>query len=189
MKPLADMPLADMPLADMPLADMPRAERPLDDVPEAPASDAQWRGPTLDVATLHRSEGHRSEGDRSEGDRFVVMLPDGQERLAELAPGLDPELARECLRQGRPMLVRRDADELQLIGALQTERSPVSQHDGVVTLAGREVRVQAERHLELEVGSSRLALQQDGKLALLVERVTMHASSLIKLIASKVELP
>ena len=52
-----------------------------------------------------------------------------------------------------------------------------------------EVRIEAERHLELGVGTSRVALRRDGRLSVLGERLTMHVASLIKLIASKVELP
>ena len=59
----------------------------------------------------------------------------------------------------------------------------------MVSVSGHEVRIEAERHLELGVGTSRVALRRDGRLSVLGKRLTMHVASLIKLIASKVELP
>lgn len=148
-------------------------------LPEAPESGAQWRAPTLDVATL----------DHVAGDGYVVVLPDGSTRSAVLGPGIDPELARQCLREQRPMLVRSVGDEIRLVGALQTRLSPVSSRDGVVTVSGQKVRLEGEHDVELASGGARLSLQRDGKLSVLGERLTMHVASLIKLIASKVELP
>ncbi len=150
-----------------------------DEAPEAPASGAQWRAPALDVATL----------DRAEADAYLVVLPDGTTHQATLGPGVDPELAQQCLREQRPMLVRTVGSELLLIGALQTQVSPVSSRDGVVTVSGRHVRLEGEREVELAAGQGRLSFKGDGKLSLLGERLTMHVASLVKIIASKVELP
>ena len=149
------------------------------DPPEAPVSAAQWRAPTLDVARL----------DRAKDGRYVVKLPDGEEHVAELSPDVSPQLAEECLRQERPMLVRQHSDGLVLVGALQTQPSPLREQGGVVTLSGRDIQIEADRRFDVEVGPTRLTLERSGKLSLLGERLTMHIASLIKLIASKVELP
>ncbi|HHH28752.1 MAG TPA: hypothetical protein ENK57_10470 [Polyangiaceae bacterium] len=153
---------------------------PLDEAPEAPASGAQWRAPALDVATL----------DRAEGEGYLAVLPDGTTRPATLSAVVDPELAEQCLREQRPMLVRAAGDELQIVGALQTQASPLTTRDGVVTLTGRRVQLEAEQDVILSTGAdTRLSLARNGKFSLIGERLTMHVASLVKIIGSRVELP
>ena len=151
---------------------------PLPDRP-SPESGARWRAPGLDAVNLEARD----------GDAFVARLSDGERATVTLAPGLSPALVEECLENGRMMLVRYCEDVPILLGALQTEPSALRQRDGVVTLRGRDVRVEAEQQLHLEAGATRLSIDPRGKLQLVGERLTMQVASLIKLIAAKVELP
>ncbi len=144
----------------------------------APISGRQPMASAFDAATIEARH----------GDGYRVRFIDGTRHQAQLARGVSPGLADECLRDGRIVLLALRHEPPLIIGALQTAASVVTQHDGVVTVAGRDVRLEATRGIALEAGSSRLHLSS-AKLQIWGERLTMHVASLIKLVASKVELP
>ncbi|MEM1035018.1 MAG: hypothetical protein AAGN82_32055 [Myxococcota bacterium] len=143
-----------------------------------PESAAQRRLP-LDVGWIVARE----------APGYLVRLGDGAEHHATLGAGVLPALADECVREGRPVLVRASDDGWVVLGALQTAPSAAVVRDGVVTVTGREVRLEAEAELLVEAGPTRLRLDRRGRVSLSAERLTMRVASLIKLIASKVELP
>lgn len=145
----------------------------------APASSPRLRIAGIDAATIEARD----------GDGYTVRLSNGELAPATLGRGVKRALADECLREGRTVLLCWQGDDAVLLGALQTDASAVTLRDGVVTLAGDEVRLEATQRVQLEAGASRIVLTDNGKLHIWGERLTMHIASLIKLVASKVELP
>jgi hypothetical protein len=153
--------------------------RPRRALEDAPASSPRIRDKGLRPGTIES----RSD------EAYCVRTLDGEQVVAVLGPRCSAALAEECLRDARVVLLYAESSRLVILGALQTEPSAFARHDGVVTLRADELHLEASQRVRLQAGPSRLDLLANGKLQLWGERLTMHVAKVIKLIASKVELP
>jgi hypothetical protein len=123
------------------------------------------------------------------GRAFQLRTTEGQRVLAELAPGVDPRLADECLRQGSMVIVSDTPRGPEIAGALVTSLAPARSEEGVVTFEGKELRLRAERSLSLEVGPVSLSAEDSGAMRLEGDRLVIDMAALVRVFSSKVELP
>ena len=122
--------------------------------------------------------------------RFRVRLGDGRACTASLAPGVEVELVRECLRARRMVILIDSPRGPCIAGALQTEAPVVHRERGdVVTLRARELRLVADEHLRLEAGPVTVAADESGKLRLEGDRLVIDMAALVKILSMRVELP
>jgi hypothetical protein len=122
-------------------------------------------------------------------DTFRVRMLDGTVVSARPDDGVDPELLRDCLRNGRRVIVADGGDGPLLLGALQTARPVARDVDGNLTLSGKRVRLKAEQALVLECGEGAVRLDSAGALRLEGDRLVVDIGSLVRFLAARVEFP
>lgn len=121
---------------------------------------------------------------------YSVRLADGQLVAAELAESMDAQLAEECLRERRTVLVTSAPKGPVILGALQTRPSATSvDADRRANVRGAEIELLADRRLTLRAGTTELTLDEQGAIRLEGERFTIDVSALLRVLSAKVELP
>lgn len=121
---------------------------------------------------------------------YRVRLWSGELVTASAAPGLDPRLADECLRDRRTVLVTSGPSGAVILGALQT--SPTLLPSGPTKRAritAKEIELAAEDRISLRVGKSALVIDHEGGVRLLGDRMTLRMAKVLKVLAANVELP
>ncbi|MCC6528138.1 MAG: hypothetical protein IT373_36160 [Polyangiaceae bacterium] len=109
---------------------------------------------------------------------------------ARLAPGFEPELADECLRDYRHVLAEIGADgEAVLLGALQTQRTTSRDAHDAVELRGRRVELRAEDEIRLCVGKSVLRMDKSGAVRVTGQKMTLDVAAVVRFLSALVELP
>lgn len=136
-------------------------------------------GPGLHAATIELAL----------GASYRVRTISGARAEARLAEGVEVELADECLRGGRMVLVADAARGAVILGALQTSRSPVTEEEGVVRVAAKHVRFTAEKTISIEAGPVRLRVDPTGVLRLEGEQMVVDMGALVRFLSARMELP
>lgn len=108
---------------------------------------------------------------------------------AVLDPSVAAALADECLREGRTVVLADTERGPTILGALQTSPSFSADASGVVSIAGKDIKLRAERALLLEAGPVSIRLDQAGLVRAEGERLVLDMASLVKILAARVELP
>jgi hypothetical protein len=139
------------------------------------------------------SIGRLEEPGPSTGTRaqYRARLLSGSIVSVELDRSFEPALAAECCETGQPVILARrsEGEPLLVVGALQTSRGLTRQAEGQVTLAGRRIELDAEEGIVLRAGKSALRLDRTGTLKVVGERMTMDVATVVRILASLVELP
>ncbi|APR80671.1 Hypothetical protein A7982_06018 [Minicystis rosea] len=144
-----------------------------------PAPEPARLGPGLHAVTIEM----RTE------DAYRVRLPDGTRLPACLGDDVDTALAEDCLRTGRPMIAADTERGPTLLGALQTRLPVERDEDGRVAVRAKELRFVAERGLSIEAGSFALRVDAAGAARFEGNRMVIDMSELVRVLASRVELP
>jgi hypothetical protein len=146
----------------------------------APASRTAALGPGIHAATVELKN----------GASYRVKLLDGRRAKATVAPGVSPKLLDECLRSRRLVMLADGEDGPTVIGALQTAPVPQVQEDaGVYEVKAKEIRFKAATSIVLETGSSSLVLEKSGLARVAGDRLVIDVATLLRVLATKVELP
>jgi len=132
---------------------------------------------------------HGGTIERIGADGIVVRTLDRRRWVASLAPGVEPELADECLRAARMVILCEGPAGAMIAGALQTARSVMREADGSVLITGKEVRLRAERWVTLEVGASALRLDREGAMRAEGHRMVIDMGANVRVLSALVELP
>lgn len=123
------------------------------------------------------------------GAGYRVRTLAGVRVEATAAPGVEPGLCQECMREGRTVLVADGASGPVVLGALQTQRSPLTVEEGVVRLEGEHLRLAAAKTLVIEAGPVRMRVDPSGVLRLEGERLVVDMGALVRFLSARVELP
>lgn len=123
------------------------------------------------------------------GASYRIRTIGGARVEAQLASGVEAELADECLRQGRMVLVADATPGAVILGALQTTRSPITEEEGTVSIAAKHVRFTAEKTISIEAGPVRLRVDPNGVLRLEGEKMVIDMGALVRFLSARVELP
>jgi hypothetical protein len=87
------------------------------------------------------------------------------------------------------MLIDGDRGPL-IIGALQTAPAPEVPADAAVfEVNAKQIRLRADQSIVLQAGASVLALEKSGVARVDGERVVIDAATLLRVLATKAELP
>lgn len=121
--------------------------------------------------------------------RYSVRTPTGERLTAELAPGVQPALAAECLRTGRMVIVIDSARGPIIAGALQTALAVERDDDGVVAVEARDIRLRAERTLLIEAGPVTIRADESGALRMEGDRLVLDMPALVRVLSARMELP
>jgi hypothetical protein len=121
----------------------------------------------------------------SSGAKYSVRLLSGERVQATLAPSVDPGFARECVRDGRMVIVA----EGVIAGALQTQSHPATDARGNLALGAEHLRLSAKRSLHLEVPGGRIELEPGGVVKIESDRLVLDAAALVRILSSRVEVP
>ncbi len=120
---------------------------------------------------------------------YSVRLADGGRVTATLAPSVSPAFARECLRDGRMVIVVAGAEGAVIAGALQTQSHPATDARGTLVLSAEQIRLRAKKSLALEVPMARLELENGGAARIEGDRLVIDAAALVRILSAKVEVP
>jgi hypothetical protein len=120
---------------------------------------------------------------------YRVRLLDGTVVSAALDDDVDAELARECLRKGRRVIVTGSDRGPLILGALQTSRPIARESDGSLTLSAKKIRLKAEQALVLESGDAVVRLAPDGMVKLEGDRMVVDIGGLVRFLSARVEFP
>lgn len=125
---------------------------------------------------------------RGEGS-YKVRLLGGDVVTATLDDCVDVELARDCQRHGRRVIVAEGPRGAVILGALQTSRPIARDVDGNVSISAKKIRLKAEQALVLESGDAAVRLEQAGMLKLEGDKMVVDVGSLVRFLAARVEFP
>jgi hypothetical protein len=120
--------------------------------------------------------------------RYRVRLLRGDLVPADVAPGVDPAFADECMAERTTVIVGDGAGGAVILGALQTRSSATDVH-GRVRLSGQDVELHAQRSIALRVGDAALTIDADGAVRLAGKRLTVDVAAVMRVLSAKVELP
>ncbi len=120
---------------------------------------------------------------------YRVLLPDGAAVEAELSPDFEPELAAECLRDNRTVMLSADGRRVTVVGSLQTSRTISRDHRDNLHIEARRVRVDAEEGMVFHVGKSTLRMDKKGAIKLTGQRMSMDVATVVRILSALVELP
>jgi hypothetical protein len=133
---------------------------------------------------------HAATVELKSGAAYRVKLLDGRKARATLAPGVSPKLLDECLRSRRLVMLADGEGGPAILGALQTAPVPQVQEEAdVFQVNANEIRLKAATSIVLETGSSALVLERSGVARIKGERVVLDVAALLRVLATKVELP
>jgi hypothetical protein len=129
---------------------------------------------------------------------FIELAAEGSYRVrtiaglhlrAELAPGVSPALAMECLRAGRMVIVVDSPRGPAIAGALQTAPAIEKDADGVVAVDAREIRLRAERSILIEAGPVTIRGDESGALRMEGDRLVLDMPALVRVLSARMEIP
>ena len=124
----------------------------------------------------------------SEGS-YRVRTTSGEHLRAELAPGVSPALAMECLRAGRMVILVASARGPEIVGALQTAPAVERDADGVVSVDAREIRLRAEQSILIEAGPVTIRADESGALRMEGDRLVLDMPALVRVLSARMEIP
>jgi hypothetical protein len=122
-------------------------------------------------------------------DRYMVRLLTGERVAARLTSAMQPAFARQCLRDGRMVVLVETAEGAMVAGALQTEAHPSVNPRGGLTLEADHLRLSAKRSLVLEAPGGRLELEPGGAVRIEGDRLVLDAAALVRILSARVEVP
>lgn len=120
---------------------------------------------------------------------YRVRTTAGEHLRAELAPGVSPALAMECLRAGRMVILVGSPRGPAIVGALQTAPAVEKDADGVVAVDAREIRLRAERSILIEAGPVTIRGDESGALRMEGDRLVLDMPALVRVLSARMELP
>lgn len=120
---------------------------------------------------------------------YRVRLLDGSVVSASLDDEVDVELARECQRRGRKVIVVASERGPLIVGALQTSRPIAREVDGSLLISAKKIRLKADQALILESGDAALRLAPEGLLKLEGDKMLVDVGGLVRFLAARVEFP
>lgn len=123
------------------------------------------------------------------GESYRVRTPGGARLRAALGDDVDPALAAECLRAGRLVIAADTERGPTILGALQTRVPFERDAEGALTVRATDLRLIAERGLAIEAGPFTLRVDRSGVARLEGDRLVIDMSELVRVLASRVELP
>jgi hypothetical protein len=98
-------------------------------------------------------------------------------------------LLEDCVRRQRLVLIADSPTGPQLLGAIQTELSPSTDHNGRLCLNAQSVEITAQERVVVVAGETQVRLNADGRLRLQAERSVIDSSAGLKVLSALVELP
>lgn len=123
------------------------------------------------------------------GASYRVRTTAGTQIRAVLGDGIDPELAVECLRASRLVILCDTERGPTILGALQTTRSMVHEPDGTLTIEAKAIHLRAEKGIRIEAGQASITLDEAGAMRTEGERLVIDMSSNVRVLSALVELP
>jgi hypothetical protein len=132
---------------------------------------------------------HPATIDLQDGESYRVRLLSGRHRTATPAPGVSPKLLHQCLCSRRTVVVADGEHGLVILGALQAEPTPSVDPSGTFEVAAREIRLAADATVVLTTGKASLTLDHSGVTRVEGGQMVIDLGSLLKVLASRVELP
>ncbi len=154
----------------------------------AKRSVTQKRAPGAEAAPLAPGL-HAGTIELQLGDVFRVRLLGGAVIAATVDDGVDPALARECLRRSQRVIVTAGPRGPLILGALQTTVPIARDADGAVSIAAKKIRLKAEQGIVLESGEAVLRLQADGAFKLEGDKMVVDVAGLVRFLSARVEFP
>lgn len=142
-------------------------------------------GPGMHAGKLEMAVASKSEGVRS----YRVRLASGQSVKARLGGGVSPELADECLREGRTVVLVDGASGIEIAGALQVAPSIAKDAHGNLSLEGKHIRLRADQSFVLEVPGGGLSLEAGGAMRFEGDKLVIDMAALVRVFSARVELP
>ena len=144
-----------------------------------PAARTERLGPGLHVVRVELRA----------GDDFRVRTTAGTRVRAVLGDDMDPALAEECLRDGRPVIATDSERGPVLLGALQTRPAFERDASGQLAVRVKDLRLSAERGLVIEAGPFALRMDRSGAVRLEGNRMIIDMSEIVRVLSARVELP
>jgi len=145
-----------------------------------PTSRTTLLGPGCHAATIELKT----------GAAYRVKLLDGRRAKATIACGVSAKLIDACLHSRRTVMLADGDRGPVVIGVLLTAPVPeVHGETGVFEVNAQEVVLRADASLVLQVGASRLTLDKSGVARVDGERLVIDVSTLLRVLATKAELP
>ena len=124
------------------------------------------------------------------GAAYRVKLLDGRRAKATLARGVSAKLIDTCLHARRAVMLTDGDRGPVVIGALQTAPVPeVHGETGVFEVNAQEIVLRADASVVLQVGASRVSLDKSGLARIDGERLVIDVGTLLRVLATKAELP
>jgi hypothetical protein len=120
---------------------------------------------------------------------YGVRLASGARGTAVLGDGVEPELAEECKRDSRLVVLCDTERGPTIVGALQTARSVVRTADGALSISARTIRLQAEERLQIEAGRVALRVDKGGEMRAQGDKMVIDMGSNVRVLSALVELP
>ena len=118
-----------------------------------------------------------------------IRTMDGRRFEAVLGDDMDIGLAEECLRTGRVVIACDTERGPAVMGALQTRRPVEVDEDGALVVRAKDVRIGAEKTLAIEAGPFTLRVDKAGVARFEGNRMVIDMSELVRVLASRMELP
>ncbi len=117
---------------------------------------------------------------------YRLRTATGEQVKARLAPGVDPALANECLRDRRTVLVTAHPTGALIVGALQVTASAAPT---TLRLEASDIELCAEKTIVLRVGKSLVVVSEQGVVQMVGEGMTVRMAKAMRVLSANVELP
>jgi hypothetical protein len=117
---------------------------------------------------------------------YCLRTVAGERVKARLAPGVDPALANECLRDRRTVLVTAHAKGALIVGALQVTAAAAP---NTLRLEATDIELCAAKTIVLRVGKSLVVVSEQGAVQMLGEGMTVRMAKTVRVLSANVELP
>ena len=127
--------------------------------------------------------------ERRLGKSISLRIADGSRRAAALGRGVDPSVVDAALRAGTALVIVDGARGPEVVGALVTSLPVAPDGDGRISVDAREIRLRASEAITLEVGDARFAADRAGVVRLEGDRMVIDMGALLRVLATRVELP
>jgi len=133
---------------------------------------------------------HAATVELKTGRSYRVKLLDGRSTRTTLAHGVSPKLIDECLRSRRLVMLADGERGPVIVGALQTSLVPQIHEDtGAFEVDATQIQLRADASIVLRVGTSSLSLAKSGVARIEGEQMVIDVAALLRVLATKVELP
>ena len=148
--------------------------------PQAPESTPEALGAGIHAATVELRD----------GEFYHLKLLDGRRNKATLARAVAPKLLDDCLRARRVVLLADGERGPLILGALQTAQVPqIHEETGAFEVEATDIRLRADASIVLRVGAASLGLEHSGIARIEGDQMVIDVAALLRVLATKVQLP